>query len=190
MLIQNPQPDPTAVTVTYMTTAGTLEESFQMAANSRKTINVNAAHPDLPDPDFSTRVHGSRPIIAERAMYWGSGMSERCHDSIGLSAPHRLFYLPGGSDWEGETWTLVQNPNGSSVAVSVSYLPEGEGEVVSFTDVLPSDSRRSYPMSDRVVGSYGVVVRSLEADKPVMAETASYLAEPGAGSNTIGGYAD
>ena len=25
------------------------------------------------DPSFSTRVHGSQPIIAERAMYWNGG---------------------------------------------------------------------------------------------------------------------
>lgn len=191
ILIQNPQGNTNDIAVTYMTPAGTKEEAFQMPPNSRKTINVNEKHPDLPHPDFSTRVHGSQPIIAERAMYWGNGLWERCHDSIGLAAPHNTFYLPGGwADFEVETWTLVQNPNGSPVTVLVSYLPEGGGQVTEFTDEIPANSRRSYRMADYVEGGYGVIVNSTEPSKPVMAETASYLVEPKCGSCTIGGFSD
>ena len=33
-------------------------------------------------------------------MYWDSGWGEACHDSIGLSAPHTVFYLPDGYSQE------------------------------------------------------------------------------------------
>jgi hypothetical protein len=42
--------------------------SFQVPANSQKTVRVNDQLP--PNTDVSTRVHGSKPIIAERAMYF------------------------------------------------------------------------------------------------------------------------
>jgi len=72
VLVQNPQNSPTNVTLTYMTQNGQVPgPSFQMPANSRKTVKVNDQLP--PNSDVSTQVHGSAPIIAERAMYWDNG---------------------------------------------------------------------------------------------------------------------
>jgi hypothetical protein len=101
VLIQNPQPNPTQVAVTYMIGAGPVTiPRFTMPANSRKTINVNATA-SLPNTDFSTMVHGSVPVIAERAMYWNNGTGEACHDSIGMDSPHKTFYLPDGETTNG-----------------------------------------------------------------------------------------
>lgn len=68
VLIQNPNDSPADVSLTYMTGSGQIAgPGFQMAANSRKTIRVNDQLP--PNTDVSTHIHGSQPIIAERAMY-------------------------------------------------------------------------------------------------------------------------
>ena len=70
VLVQNPNPEAVDVTVTYMTPTGpNVQPTFSMPANSRHTIRVNDA---LPNADLSTKVSGSAPIIAERAMYWNS----------------------------------------------------------------------------------------------------------------------
>ncbi len=116
VLVQNPQSTATDVTITYQTASGpVVGPSFQMPADSRKTVNVNVTTEiPGPDPSFSTRVHGSQPIIAERAMYWNGGpdYGQVCHDSIGLDKPYTNWYLADGQSSEGrETWTLVQNPN-------------------------------------------------------------------------------
>jgi hypothetical protein len=193
VLIQNPHGTPTDVTVTYMTSSGTHEESFQMTANSRKTINVNAVHPDLPAPDFSTKVHGSQTIIAERAMYWDNGTGEACHDSIGMAAAHTNFYLPDGQTDNGrETWTLVQNPNSSDVTVEISYLrPDGTGNVVK-TETIPANTRRTYSMYEHsgISGRAAIKVHCLTSGKKIMVERAMYWNARGAGTDTIGGYAD
>jgi hypothetical protein len=193
VLIQNPHDSATEVTATYMTPLGTVAESFTMSPNSRKTINVNAIHPDLPHPDFSTRVHGSQTIIAERAMYWNNGTGEACHDSIGMASAHTSFYLPDGDTSNGrETWTLVQNPNSSPVTVDISYLtPTGEGNVTR-TETLGANSRQSFNMIDHsgISGRAAIKVTSKTTGKKIMVERAMYWNSRGAGTDTIGGFSD
>lgn len=201
ILIQNPQPDPILVDVEFMTGAGPVSLSqFRMEANTRETINVNTSL-TLPDPNFSTRVHGSEPIIAERAMYWNRGYGETCHDSIGMPAAHRTFYLPDGeSTSQIETWTLVQNPNASDLQVSISYLTQnGQGNVTK-TETIPASSRRTFEMGQHsgISGRASIVVTSTSAVMPIMVERSMYWPREsvnpsmcrGAGTDTIGGPDD
>lgn len=194
VLVQNPQNSPTEVTVTYMTPSGPKQQvPFTMPANSRRTIRVNDC-PDVYNTDLSTQVHGSQPIIAERAMYWGGNtpLGEACHDSIGMAAPHSTFYLPDGQDTEGrETYTLVQNPNNSSVQVEISYLTSsGQGNVV-WIETIGAKSRRTFNMADKDVnGRAAIMVRSLDSGKKIMVERAMYWNDRGAGTDTIGGNSD
>jgi hypothetical protein len=193
VLVQNPNNSPTDVTITYMTPSGPrATPTFQMVANSRNTIRVSEI-PEVGNTDLSTAVHGSQPIIAERAMYWGEGtaLGEACHDSIGMAQPHTTFYLPDGETYNLETWTLVQNPNGSDVQVEISYLtPSGTGNVV-FTDTVPGNSRKSYNMSDRIpAGRAAIMVTSKTSGKKIMVERAMYWNNRGAGTDTVGGYSD
>jgi len=138
--------------------------------------------------DFSTQVHGSKPIIAERAMYCNNGTGEACHDSIGMSQAHTSFYLPDGQTAGGyETWTLVQNPNASAVAVEVSYLKAGGGAEI-LTASIPANSRMTFNMADKVPsGRASIAVASKTPGKKIMVERAMYWNNKGAGTDTIGG---
>jgi len=192
VLVQNPQGTPTNVTLTYMTQSGQVAgPSFQMPANSRKTVRVNDQL--TPNTDVSTHVHGSQPIIAERAMYWDNGTGEACHDSIGMGQPHTTFYLPDGQSSEGrETWTLVQNPNSTNVTVEISYLTSnGQGNVVK-TETIPANSRKTFNMAEHsgISGRAAIMVKSKTAGRNIMVERAMYWNNRGAGTDTIGGYSD
>ncbi|MHB8894855.1 MAG: hypothetical protein ACYC99_06710, partial [Candidatus Geothermincolia bacterium] len=151
VLIQNPNDSDVSVTLTYQTPSGAKPQApFTMAANSRKTVRVNDQLPV--DTNVSTAVHGSKPIIAERSMYWGAAtpLGEAMHASIGLDYPHMTFYLPDGQTSDGhEAWTLVQNPNPGAVTVRITYLPQGGGTPVSFTDEIPPGTRSTYNMADK-----------------------------------------
>jgi len=191
VLIQNPNNQPNNVTVTYMTNSGPKpQDPITMPANSRKTIRVNDV---LPNTDLSTQVHGTLPVIAERAMYWGEGsaLGEACHDSIGMASAHTTFYLPDGQTSDGhETWTLVQNPNAVDVDVEISYLtPTGAGNVV-FTDTVAANSRTTYDMSQKISGRAAVMVTSKTPGRNIMVERAMYWNTRGAGTDTIGGYSE
>lgn len=196
VLIQNPNNATNVVNVTYDTNAGPVTQpAFTMQANSRKTIRVNDV---LPGKDMSTHVHGSLPLIAERAMYWDSGYGETCHDSIGLSQPHKYFYLPAGisSPFDPqtgnagyETFTLVQNPNDVSVKVILHYVDYDQAQEV----ILAPNSRRTFNMAD-VFGSNtamsGISVVSETPGKNIMVEKANYMVQRTFGTDTIGAYSD
>ncbi|PKQ28933.1 MAG: hypothetical protein CVT63_00385 [Candidatus Anoxymicrobium japonicum] len=190
VLIQNPNDSACEVTLTCMTPEGNfLQDPFTMPANSRKTLNLNGI---IPDKDVSTLVHGSAPVIAERAMYWDFGTGEACHDSIGMSAAHKTFYLPDGQTSEGrETYTLVQNPNDAPVTVEISYLTNTSAKDTVFKETIGARSRMTYSMADRgVKGRATTIVRSLDAGKKIMVERSMYWNKKGAGTNTIGGFSD
>jgi len=188
--VQNPNSTATNVTVTYMTPAGPKPQpSFSMPPNARKTIRVNEV---LPNVDFSTQVHGEKPIIAERAMYWNNGTGEACHDSIGMASAHRVFYLPDGQTSEGrETYVTIQNPNNQDVKVEISYLTStGQGNVV-FTVTIPASTRQTYNMVDKGInGRAAIMVRSMTSGKKIMVERPMYGNSRGAGTDSIGGYSD
>jgi len=190
ILVQNPNATPADVTVTYMTGHGPKAMPvFSMPGNSRKTLVANV---QIPGNDISTKVHGTQPIIAERAMYWDNGTGEACHDSIGMDQPHTTFYLPDGQSSDGwETWTLVQNPNPVAVTVQVYYMTNSGTGNVSFPDTVPANSRKSYNMVDRLPqGRASVLVTSKTAGQKIMVERAMYWNSRGAGTDTIGGYSD
>jgi hypothetical protein len=160
-----------------------------MDPNSRKTVRVNDMIP--PNTDVSTQVHGDRPIIAERSMYWNNGTGEACTDSIGMDAAHTIFYLPDGqAGSDVETWTLVQNPNSSQVTVNVTYMAQ-DGSVKTVTAAIPANSRKTFNMADAgVSGMHAIQVSSATAGKKVMVERSMYWNNRGAGTDTIGGFAD
>ena len=190
VLVQNPNSQPAAVTITCMTPGGPVQQTpFTMPADSRKTVRLNDL---LAGSDYSIRVHSPQGIIAERSMYWQSATGEASHDSIGTAGPHANYYMPDGETSNGrETWTLVENPNAQAVDVEVSYLtPSGAGDVV-FTDRVPAYSRKTYNMADRIAGGRAaVLVRSKTPGGKIVVERSMYWNSRGAGTDTIGGFSD
>jgi peptidoglycan/xylan/chitin deacetylase (PgdA/CDA1 family) len=194
ILVQNPNRTPAGVTITYMTPAGPRPQAVvAMPPSSRMTIRVNDVA-GMGSTDFSTRVHSSQPIVAERSMYWGAGttLGEAGHDSIGVPGPSADFYLPDGQTSDGrETFTLVQNPGAASVALSITYLPADGGPSRTLTDTVPANSRRTYNMEDLVAsGRAATLVHCLSQGGRVIVERSMYWNGRGAGTNTVGAGSD
>ncbi len=192
VLVMNPNEEDALVTIVYHEEKGPVpQESFVMPPNSRKTVRVNDI---LPGKDFSIHVHGDKPVTAERAMYWGemTPLGQACHGTIGMTDTHNTFYFPDGQTSDGrETYTLVQNPNAGPVDVQISYL-SAEGKIeVTFTEVIPGGSRRTYPLSDMIEENRAaILVECKTPGKRIMAERAMYWNNRGAGTCTIGGFED
>ncbi len=188
VLVQNPDTAEARVTLTFMTPTGPIPlPAFTMPANSRKTVKVNDV---LAGTDFSTRVSGSLPVIAERAMYWDNGTGEACHDSIGVDGPHMTFLLPDGDTSNGrETWTLVQNPNSFDVRVEVTYMTPSGTENVAFADTVPANSRKTYGMFERLPdGRASILVNCKTPGGKIIVERAMYWNNRGAGTDTVGAF--
>ena len=191
ILVQNPNNTTNNVTLTYQTPSGQVKgPTFTMQPDSRRTVRVNDQL--SANTNVSTSVHGSKPLVAERAMYWDNGTGTAFHASIGLPSPHMSFYLPDGQTSAGwETWTLVQNPNPGSVTVRITYLPQGGGTPITFTDEISANSRSTYSMADKIPsGRASIMVHSLDGARPVMVERSMYMNNRGGGADTIGGFTD
>ncbi len=192
VLVQNSNDETNDVALTYQTAAGAVPgPTFTMEPNSRKTVKVNE---DLPtDTDVSTQVHGSKPLIAERAVYWNSSAGEAFHASTGLAFPHMSFMLPDGQTSNGfETYTCVQNPNGTPVEVTMTYFPAGGGTPVTRIEHIPAKTRKTCNMLEHsgVNGRASIMVRSNITGKSVIVERAMYCNSRGAGTGTIGAASD
>ena len=91
VLLANPNPNPTQVTVRYLMPGRTpTTKVLTLAANSRYTIDIGNPNdaPGVADTDVSVEVKATLPIVVERAMYWpknGARWTDG-HNSAGVTS--------------------------------------------------------------------------------------------------------
>ncbi len=168
VLVQNPNPDPASLQVTFMKPGGdTQEHAYHMPAYSRLTVNVNSL---VPSSDVSTHVHADRPVVAERAMYWGG--RDVGHATLGVTEGSSTWYLAEGTTaWGFEEYVLVQNPAPSTANLTFEFMKPDGSQVLYFYSVPPL-SRYTLNVAEVVPGSD--VSTFLRSDVPVIAERAMY----------------
>ena len=121
------------------------------------------------------------PVLVERAMYFGFDG----HDSVGVNAPNRSWYLPDGMTRNADTWLLLMNPNSSSVPVRITFLKE-EGSPVVKEFTLKGTSRLNVFTNEFVPNTrFSIVV---ESDSPVVAERATYTQAGRSGDGKPGSW--
>lgn len=183
-------PNSTAVTakVTYMTDSGPLDGGdWSLKANSQVLINPRDK---IGDRDFSTAVacKEGKSIAVDRTMFWASsGGQMESHNSVGVQAPSRNWYLPEGScNWGFETFLLIQNPNATAANCKVKYTMLGSlTETVNHT--IPANSRVTYKMVDEIPDYVPEDASiAVESDVPVIPERSMYRNSRRAGTDSIG----
>lgn len=119
--IQNPGAASSTVNITYNTRTGPRKRApLTVPALTRKTVRVND---DVPADDVSVTLSATKPVVAERSMYWDGRRGG--HDSIGTSSASANWFLAEGSTkWGFDTYILLQNPGGSAVSVALTFLTE------------------------------------------------------------------
>ena len=128
--IQNPNPTDALVTITYMTaTTSVITPDISVAANRRKTIDVNSTLEDLDiyNADVSAKVEATNgvTIIVERPMYF----SNTDYDPVGghvtsaVTSPATTWYLAEGTTRSPyQEWITIQNPNSTNALITVTYM--------------------------------------------------------------------
>ncbi len=173
VLIQNPNPAPTNVNVTFMLPDGSTKlYSRTLPANSRHTIHVDEI---LPDASVSTTIHSTdQPVIAERAMYFNYQGRDGGHDSIGVTSPANTWYLAEGYTGSGfDEYVLIQNPGPNWANPTVTFLlPNGSTKSQSYS--LPPNSRHTIHV-DQIVPDSSVSTKIYSDGQPVIAERAMYF---------------
>jgi hypothetical protein len=176
VLLFNPGADPAQVRLTFMTEDGrNVTADRTVPATSRLTFHAGEL-PELEGASFSFVVSSDRPIVAERAMYFGTArFGEGGHAAGGIAeSAAEWFFAEGATGPLFDTYILVGNPGPSPANLDVDFVTES-GEIVRRSHVVQARSRLTIAVEteDARLANTGVstVVRS---DLPVVAERAMY----------------
>ncbi len=188
LCLQNPNPAPTKVNITYMFRGGgTKVQILSVGAKTRETVSVNSAI-GL-NKEVSMKVESDQEIIAERPMYfnymnkWDGG-----HNVIGAIASSNNWYFAEGYTGPGfDQWLCLQNPNASTVDVEVTYMIRGRSNQVIHYLVGPK-TRETIKVNDAIGNNYEVSMK-VESDQEIIAERPmyfNYMNKWDGGHNVIG----
>ena len=144
-LLQNPHPAAIEATVTFVRPSPLppIVRAYPLPPNSRTTIAVDAAGPELASTDVSAIITAPQPIVVERALYRGrpgeafaAGLG-----SAGVTAPAaRWIFAEGATGTFFDTFILLLNPAGTTAECEVRYATTS-GQVFVKPYTLPPRSR-------------------------------------------------
>lgn len=190
-LLQNPNATAAQVQITYLRpSGGPLTKTYTVNPRSRRTVNIDnetgftgrpANERSLSATDVSAQIVSTNgvPILVERAMYMtvNGRLFAAGHDSAGVTAPARSWFLAEGSTGTYfDLFILLANPNATPTTVEITYLLLGGAPVVR-TYPLAAQSRRTvYVDADAALANVATsaIVRSLDPDAPIVVERAMW----------------
>lgn len=162
LLLANQNATPTDVTVTYQLDTGeALSRVYTVPAQQRFTVWVDNEgllfNPKLRNAAFGISVLATQPIVAERAMYWGTPSAQdqttpsqpwaEGHATAG--APQRAAkwgFAEGAQDYVDatgiryQTFVLLSNPNPTPIAVRATFL-RSDGTGMQRDTCVPGNGR-------------------------------------------------
>ena len=143
VLLANANPAAVTATLTFLREGSTpVTRIVQVPPTSRVTV-VAGEIPEIVNTSFSIVVDATAPIIAERAMYFGTNrFLDGGHESAGVSAGATSWFLAEGATGPFfETFVLVGNPNPTPANVTLTFLTSTGGTVTrhSSSRATPAD---------------------------------------------------
>lgn len=163
LLIGNDNASPATVTATYYLDAGApVVKSYTVAPRSRFNIWTDVERVTdngpllLPATPFSLKLESDLPIVAERAVYWGTPSAEEPtrpvfpwkegHVVSGIEAPATKWAFAEGrqgldpSGVRYDSFFLVVNPNATAIQVRATFVTE-DGTGVAVTVGVAANTR-------------------------------------------------
>jgi hypothetical protein len=182
LLLANPGSEPAEVTMTYLPSTGIpVTRTTQVPANGRLTVNIEFEDSSLANAAVATHVTSSKPIVVERSQYWPFTPDQwyEAHNSFGQIAPGLHWGLAEGrvGGPQGyQTYILLANPGTSAAIVTVRFLRDNGGPVVTKTYLVPPTSRFNLSVDSTTVpeitdATFGVDIISTF---PIMVERSMY----------------
>jgi len=175
VLLQNPNPTATPVTLNFMREDGhVVPLTLQVPALSRYTI-----HPDeiagLEDAAFSTQVDSELGIVAERAMYFNYAGRDGGHDAVGAPGLSPAWYFAEGyTGGDFDTYILLQNPQSRAAGVDLSFMLE-DGSTIPLHVDIPAYTRYTVHVDDLPGLGNTAFSTQVSSDLAIVAERAMYF---------------
>ena len=202
VLLANPNTQDAHVAATYLMPDGTtIQKSYVVAGNTRRTVWVDLEDARLADTAVSTAIAVTNgvPVIVERAMWWPGPTAatwQEAHNSPGATAAGTKWALAegelGGSRGI-ETYILIANTSGFAGFARVALLFE-DGTTAQRTYNLRPNSRFNVQVAtefpEAAGKQFGAVIESLGAvPAQLVVERATYSNSGGiawaAGTNAL-----
>lgn len=176
ILLVNDSASATTVTLNFFVEGGSrVSRTVTVLAHARLTVPAGSI-PELANTSFATVVESATPIVAERAMYFGSDPIWRGgHESAGEAAPATTWYHPEGTTGPAfDTYILLLNPNALPASVNLRFLTDA-GVSVTRTYTMAPFSRRTVQADvvDPAIENASFAT-TVEADLPIVSERAMY----------------
>ena len=189
LTLQNPNSTAATTTITYyFANGGTTTQETTVGANTRQTIDVNAAVG--PNREVSAYVSSSQPIVVERPMYFSFGGTNGGHNVVGANSPSATWYFAEGYTGSGfQEWLTVQNPGSQSATATIEYQYRTGGGT-SQTIAVPANSRYTVDVNS-AIGPNKEASAKITSDRPIIAERPVYFDYNGknGGHNVLGASA-
>ncbi len=174
LTIENPTAARAAVQVLYyFEDAGWAEQDLQVPANSRASLDVNAAVGA--GKAVSARIAANEAIIVERPMYFDyMGTWTGGHTVTAVRSPSTTWYFAEGNTLPGfDQYLCIFNP-GNNPAELFLTLHRYDGEDSFNGGIVPPHSRYTYRPRDFYMPRTEISVK-LVATQPVIVERAMYF---------------
>jgi hypothetical protein len=179
VLLANPHATAVDVTLTFLREADTpVTTTLQVAPRSRRTIHAGGIA-GLTHRSFGITVEATQPVVAERAMYFGTTAARPWTGgsaTAGVPAPSsRWYFAEGATGTFFDTFILLANPDTVDAHVTLRYLLD-TGATIDVPKVVPASGRLTVNIEaegdPRLRGaSMATLVTS---DRPIVAERSVY----------------
>jgi hypothetical protein len=180
LLLGNPGLDASDATVTYQLPDGTtIERTYAVAPQSRRTIDVGGEDPLLAATTMGMSIAATTPIVAERAMWWGLPFYEGSV-ALGSTTTGRAWAIGEGAEGgENSESTFVLVANSSTVDGTVRYtVSYDDGTLEEKELALPASARVTTRIADEfplaIDRRFSVIVETVSPDVAITVEYARY----------------
>ena len=180
VLLANSSLTASDVTLTFLREGATpFTKMVTVPPSSRVTVAANAV-PELVGRSFSIVVDATQPIIAERAMYFGTArLFDGGHESTGVPSGAQSWFLAEGATGPFfETFILIGNPNPAAATAVVTFLTDS-GQTVVRNKTIPANGRLTINIeAEDPLLANAAVSTAVVASQPVVVERAMYWPGP------------
>ena len=178
ILVLNPGEEAAQVSLDFMLPDGRVERREYLASpHSRLTVGVDSI-PGLENTEVSARLTSDRPVVAERAMYFGYPDCPGGHAETGRRQASPLHFLAEGyTSPFFDTYLLFQNPGDSAVSAVVSFF-KPDGTEVRQEVALGPRSRGTLKVNQVPGLESSEFSVAVSANGPILVERSTYFNYP------------
>lgn len=177
LLLANPSASPAQATVRFLREGEVpVTRTYELAPTSRTNVYAGGI-PELANRAFSIAVESDLPIVAERAMYFGTPLFDGGHDTEGtsLASPQWLF-SEGASGSFFDTYFLLGNSTTRTATVTMTYLLPNGTTIPVVRTVAPFGRTTVFADNEDPALANTAFSVKITSDVPITAERSMYWA--------------